>query len=92
MFLTGEQMRKARQELGLTQKQLAPLLGYNKQQAVSDLERGAYTIRPQTSLLLQAYVEGYRPKSGWPKTPGPERPGPKPQGKRLGYSGSSGPR
>jgi transcriptional regulator with XRE-family HTH domain len=82
MILTATDFREARLKLGLTQRQLAPLLGYGKQQAVSDIETGLYAIRPQAALLLQAYLDGYRPRIGWPAKPGPERTGPKPKGQR----------
>lgn len=52
--------------LGLTQLQMAPLLGCNSQELLSQIELGH--IEPSASMyrLLQAYASGYRPLD-WPK-------------------------
>ena len=67
--MTAADVRAARQSLGLTQAQLAPLLGYapgpNPQARVSDLERGVHPVDGAKARLLTAYLDGYRPLD-WP--------------------------
>lgn len=61
--------KAARTRLGLTQTQMGTLLGYsgeNVRQMVYDIETGRRPLMPCQRLLLQAYVDGYRPKKGWP--------------------------
>lgn len=63
--MTPTTIKQARSDLGLTQAQLAPLLGYADKSRISELERG--TERPGAAVvrLLQAYLDGYRP-ADWP--------------------------
>lgn len=55
----------ARRSLGLTQSQLAPLLGYGDKTRISELERGTREPGAAVVLLLAAYLDGYRP-ADWP--------------------------
>ncbi len=63
--MTPAEFRQARKSLGLTQGQLAPLVG-RKVRNVQQWERGDRTIDPAAVRLLRAYSEGYRPQD-WPK-------------------------
>jgi transcriptional regulator with XRE-family HTH domain len=63
----NDEFKAIRQRLGLTQAQLASVLGYQHPMQVSELER---TTNPKPvpraiALLMVAYDEGYRPKD-WP--------------------------
>ena len=67
--MTGNEIKKARQQLGLTLEQLGTLLGYQGKQVRSqayDLESGRRDLREPQRRLLLAYLEGYRPKD-WPE-------------------------
>ena len=66
MTYTSEEIRAARFALGLTQAQLAALLGYGDVARVSELERGERQPGPAVPLLILAYLDGYRP-AGWPE-------------------------
>lgn len=59
------EIKQARLSLGLTQAQLAMVMGYTSQSYISRLERGTGQIGPQGERLLQAYLDGYRP-ADWP--------------------------
>ena len=69
--MNGDQMRKARHELGLTSSQMARMLGYQSDKSSNlntmqrDLENGSRCIREPQRRLVEAYLEGYRPKD-WP--------------------------
>ena len=65
--MTPEMMREARNSLGLTQAQMAAMLGYEHAQSYARMERLSQTRKPSTATvrLLQAYLDGYRPKD-WP--------------------------
>ena len=66
--MTPEQMYLARKSLGLTLDQMAVALGYQGMSARSQmhhLETGRREIRPAQRLLVEAYLDGWRPKS-WP--------------------------
>ena len=66
--MTPTQLQQARRKLGLTLSDLAHLLGYEGEQARSQIhhmETGRREIRPAQRRLIQAYLEGYRPKD-WP--------------------------
>lgn len=67
--MTPAEIKEARQSLGLTGGQLAPLLGYSArraEQAMSEIESGK-TMNDAARRLLQAYLDGYRP-ADWPVT------------------------
>lgn len=62
--------KEARLTLGLTQTQMGALLGYqgaHVRQMIFEIEQGSKPLMPCQRRLLQAYVEGYRPKD-WPLT------------------------
>ena len=63
--MTPTDIKEARQSLGLTQSQIAPLLGYADKTRISELERGVREPGSAVVLLLRAYLAGYRP-DGWP--------------------------
>lgn len=66
--MTPEQLARARQSLGLSAEQMAAVLGYEGDQARSQvyhLETGRRTIRPAQRRLVEAYLAGYRP-ADWP--------------------------
>lgn len=63
--MTPAELRAARKALGLTQGQLAVVLGV-RQATVSDWERGVYSADGPAARLLVAYLRGYRPED-WPK-------------------------
>jgi transcriptional regulator with XRE-family HTH domain len=65
--VTNLEFRAIRQRLGLTQAQLAAVLGYEMALTVSTYERETNPRRIPThvALLMTAYDEGYRPKK-WP--------------------------
>lgn len=62
--VTGSEFKAARESLGLTQTQLAKLIGYGSQSRIAEVEaREAAPSCP--SRLLRAYLDGYRP-ADWP--------------------------
>lgn len=66
--MTPEQFQQARHRLGLTLDQMGRMLGYQGEhirQQVHDLETGRRDIREPQRRLMEAYLEGYRPKD-WP--------------------------
>jgi transcriptional regulator with XRE-family HTH domain len=63
--MTAAEILRARLTLGLTQAQLAPLLGYSDVARVSELERGVRQPGAAVVRLLHAYLDGYRPEN-WP--------------------------
>lgn len=70
--MTPEQIKEARQSLGLTQAQLAALLDTDPQTVRRMEQRAdAKTFRspaPRMLRLLRAYLDGYRP-ADWPVKP-----------------------
>jgi len=62
--MTPTEFHAIRKQLGLTQAQLAPLLGYGAAPRVSAIESGP-KVPKQAALLMEAYRTGYRPKH-WP--------------------------
>lgn len=65
--MTNTEFRAIREQLGLTQAQLAVVLEYAKPLTISTYER-ATNPRPiptHVALLMVAYRDGYRPKN-WP--------------------------
>jgi transcriptional regulator with XRE-family HTH domain len=63
--MTPQEIREARLRLGLTQDQLAHVMGLSSGMAVSDWERGIRNANGQARRLLRAYLDGYRPEN-WP--------------------------
>lgn len=68
--MTPREFLKARHQLGLTQEQAARMLGYRNRSRISEIENGKTNPSTSVTLLLQAYLDGYRPKH-WPA---PRRP------------------
>jgi len=60
--MTPEEFRAARVQLGLTQAELARVLGYGKPIRVSEIERGIRNPSQSAVRLVQAYLAGYRPE------------------------------
>lgn len=58
-------MKRARVALGLTQAQLAAVMGYSGKSRIAELESGARKPSPAAIRLLRAYSAGYRPPD-WP--------------------------
>lgn len=63
--MTPADIKQARQSLGLTQAQLALMLGYAATPRISELERGERVPSACIMRLLRAYLAGYRPDD-WP--------------------------
>ena len=63
--MTGDDIRAARKHLGLTQKQLAEVMGYSDKTYVTAIETDKRSMSDQGQKLLQAYLSGYRP-TDWP--------------------------
>lgn len=63
--MDGQQIKAARKQLGLTQTQLAEVMGMTDKSYISKLESGAVNLGRTSQRLLQAYLDGYRPKD-WP--------------------------
>ncbi|MCA0204277.1 MAG: helix-turn-helix domain-containing protein [Proteobacteria bacterium] len=68
--MTPEEIRTARETLGLMQAQLAAVMGLRGAAAVSEWEKGKRTPDGRSIRLLRAYLDGYRP-SDWPLQPQP---------------------
>lgn len=67
--MTPDQIHQTRLKLGLTLAELATMLGYQGEhirQQMYDLETGRRALREPQRRLLEAYMEGYRPKD-WPR-------------------------
>lgn len=63
--MTAEEFKEIRIGLGLTQAQIAKVLGYGQPVRVAEFERGAKNISPLLDRLMRAYAAGYRPED-WP--------------------------
>lgn len=59
--MTPAELKQARRKLGLTQEQLAPLLGYGLKDRVSKLECGVERPGAAVLLLYRVYLAGPRP-------------------------------
>ncbi|MGN7869565.1 helix-turn-helix domain-containing protein [Paracoccus sp. 22332] len=64
--MTPSDIKDARRKLGLTQDQLAAVMGLRGKQTVSEWERGVKSPDGQSVRLIQAYLAGHRPDD-WPK-------------------------
>jgi DNA-binding transcriptional regulator YiaG len=73
--MTPYEIREARRQLGLSQAELAPLLGYGDVARVSEIERGVRQPNAAVIRLLCAYLDGYRPQD-WPHHPHSLEPSP----------------
>jgi transcriptional regulator with XRE-family HTH domain len=63
--MAPDEIKHARKVLGLTQAQMAMVMGYADKTRISHIEAGREKISRQAELLLRAYLDGYRP-DGWP--------------------------
>ncbi len=65
--MTNVEFKEARQRLGLTQAELANLLGYSGPLQISSFERATNPrqVPVLLALLMKAYDDGYRP-ADWP--------------------------
>ncbi|PDT76947.1 helix-turn-helix domain-containing protein [Sinorhizobium sp. BJ1] len=65
--MDNDEFRAIRKRLGLTQAQLATVLGYPHVMQVSEIERetNPKPVPRHVAMLMRAYDEGYRPKD-WP--------------------------
>lgn len=63
--MTPAEVACARKQLGLTQAQLAAVIGLGAAIRVSEWERGVHPPSQQAQRLLRAYLDGYRPDD-WP--------------------------
>ena len=63
--MTPTELREARQSLGLTQAQLAPLLGRTTRN-IQQWEAGDRSIDPAAIRLVSLYLRGVRPDD-WPR-------------------------
>ena len=64
--MTPEEFKKARKSVGLNrQSDAAAMLGYSRTASISDIETGKAEPNGAAVRLLQAYLDGYRPKD-WP--------------------------
>ena len=65
--MDNNEVRAIRGRLGLTQVQLAKVLGYPRATQVSEIERptNPKPVPRHVALLMRAYDSGYRP-DGWP--------------------------
>lgn len=63
--MTGEDMKAIRKELGLTQSQMAAVLGYGHAMRISEFERtqNRADIPYHTAMIMQALAYGWRPEN-----------------------------
>lgn len=52
MTRTGETIRRARKQAGLTQEELAKAIGYADQSSVSHWERGTYPLKVPDAIAI----------------------------------------
>lgn len=65
--MTPTTFREIRLRLGLTQAELARVLGYEQALTISSYERrNPRPIPNHVAMLMQAFADGWRPE-GWPK-------------------------
>lgn len=64
-IMSPAKFKAARLALGLSQAKIAPLLGFSRVMSVSDIERGVVAPSGSVVLLMQAFLDGYRPHN-WP--------------------------
>lgn len=67
--MTGNELKAARQEMGLSQTALADLLrlGPDSKRGgdrVRDMEAGRRNISPPLGVLIDALLDGWRPSTG----------------------------
>jgi DNA-binding transcriptional regulator YiaG len=59
------EIRAQRKGLGLTQSQMAHVMGYGDRTRITEIENGRNNPSKSAVRLLKAYVDGYRP-ADWP--------------------------
>ncbi len=66
--MTPQQFTEARLKFGLSQGQMATILGYSTYSRISDIETGKNQrgVPALAGRLMHAYLRGYRPRD-WPK-------------------------
>lgn len=64
--MMGDEFRRIRHKLHLTQPQMAAVLGYEHGLTISYFECGRRPITFRLGLLMRAFAQGYRPEP-WPK-------------------------
>lgn len=66
--MTGEEFKEIREKLGLSQSELAKVLGYGATVRISEFERktNPRPIPLHVAMLMEAFRSGYRPPN-WPK-------------------------
>lgn len=66
--MTNKEFHRIRAALGLTQAELAAVLGYEHPLTISTYERetNPRNIPHHVAMLMVAFKDGYRPKN-WPK-------------------------
>ena len=69
--MTGEEFRKIRRELGLSQSVLAKVLGYRSALTISSYERQSarHDVPHLVAMLMKAFESGYRLLDSWPARP-----------------------
>jgi transcriptional regulator with XRE-family HTH domain len=72
--MTGEEIRAARQRLGLTQEQLAGKMGLHGKQTVSQWERGVRTPKGPSLLLLRSLLDAQLLSGGGGSSDAPPPP------------------
>lgn len=65
MAMTPDQFIAIRAGLGLSQAQLAKMLGFGSQPRVAEIEAERRPISRPIERLMRAYLSGYRPED-WP--------------------------
>lgn len=83
-----EEVKTARQNLGLNQWALATLLGYlgrQRRQMMQDLETGKKPFREPQRRLLEAYLDGYRPPDWESVAHGPDEKGTMPPAREIDF-------
>jgi len=63
--MTGDEVKQARKQLGLTQTQLAEVMGLTGKTYISKIENNTQPLGEVSIRLLKAYLAGYRPED-WP--------------------------
>lgn len=66
--MTNDEFKRTRLRLGITQAQLAEVLGYASALQISSYERvtNPRPVPALLALLMKAYDDGYRP-ADWPR-------------------------
>jgi DNA-binding XRE family transcriptional regulator len=63
--MTGDDIKHARKQLGLTQAEFARMVGYSGKTYVANIEAGRYAVSLPVQRLVAIYLDGYRPDD-WP--------------------------